>query len=98
MSGNFTVLAVFTIYMAFMMWIGILSGKESTNDEQGFYLGNRSFGFYSTAMSSAATDTSGWIYIGAVGYAYMCGIEFMWMVPGWWRRLAVRLLLYPLRR
>ena len=83
MSGNFTVLAVFTIYMAFMMWIGILSGKESTNDEQGFYLGNRSFGFYSTAMSSAATDTSGWIYIGAVGYAYMCGIEFMWMVPGY---------------
>lgn len=84
MSSNTTVIIIFVLYMAFIMLLGIVSGKQGVgNDEKGFYLGNRSFGFYSTAMSSAATDTSGWIYIGAVGYAYLSGIEFMWMVPGY---------------
>src|SRR5690606_37318406 len=47
-----------------------------------FYLGDRNFGPVATAISAGATDTSGWIFIGAAGFAYTTGIATMWMLPG----------------
>ena len=80
MQGNTVIMVTFGVYLAVMLFIGWLAGRGMKENEEGFFLGNRSFGFYSTAMSSAATDTSGWIFIGAVGYAYAAGAEFMWML------------------
>ncbi|OZU87637.1 hypothetical protein CIL03_16240 [Virgibacillus indicus] len=75
-------LTVFFIYLAAVFLIGVLSEKFISKSEEGFYLGDRNFGPWATAISAGATDTSGWIFIGAAGAAYISGISTMWMLPG----------------
>ncbi|ASN04280.1 sodium/proline symporter [Virgibacillus necropolis] len=75
-------LTVFLIYLIIVFMIGVLSERYITKSEEGFYLGDRNFGPWATAISAGATDTSGWIFIGAAGAAYVSGISTMWMLPG----------------
>jgi sodium/proline symporter len=83
MTSSTIIITVFVIYLVVVFVIGSLAGRGMKNDEESYFLGNRGFGFYTSAMSSAATDTSGWIFIGAAGYAYVSGAEFMWMLPAY---------------
>ncbi|MFY0762453.1 sodium/proline symporter [Metabacillus dongyingensis] len=73
---------VFLIYLALVFFIGLAAERFISKSEEGYYLGDRNFGPLATAISAGASDTSGWIFIGAVGYAYVAGISTMWMLPG----------------
>lgn len=75
-------LTVFFIYLAAVFVIGAFASRYMSKSEDGFYLGDRDFGPIATAISAGATDTSGWIFIGAAGFAYTTGIATMWMLPG----------------
>ncbi len=75
-------LIVFCIYLVIVFAVGVLSERRMTKSEEGYFLGDRNFGPWATAISAGATDTSGWIFIGAAGYAYAAGISTMWMLPG----------------
>lgn len=75
-------LTVFIIYLVVVFLIGVLSERFISKSEEGFFLGDRNFGPLATAISAGATDTSGWIFIGAAGAAYVSGISMMWMLPG----------------
>ncbi|MFK9094293.1 sodium/proline symporter [Bacillus salipaludis] len=75
-------LTVFAIYLAAVFIIGVMSERYISKSEEGFFLGDRNFGPWATAISAGATDTSGWIFIGAAGYSYVAGISTMWMLPG----------------
>lgn len=79
---NLTV-GVAVCYLLSIFIIGIVSSKYFTKSEEGFYLGDRGFGPVATAISAGATDTSGWIFIGAVGFSYAYGISTMWMCVGY---------------
>ena len=79
---NLTVF-VAVCYLLSIFTIGIISSKYFTKSEEGFYLGDRGFGPVATAISAGATDTSGWIFIGAVGFSYAYGISTMWMCVGY---------------
>ncbi|HIV57262.1 MAG TPA: sodium/proline symporter [Candidatus Stackebrandtia faecavium] len=75
-------LSVFFIYLVIVFLIGTFASRFMSKSEDGFYLGDRNFGPVATAISAGATDTSGWIFIGAAGFAYATGIATMWMLPG----------------
>lgn len=75
-------ITVFILYLIIVFIIGVMSEKYISKSEEGFYLGDRNFGPWATAISAGATDTSGWIFIGAAGYSYAAGISTMWMLPG----------------
>ncbi|MDQ0269591.1 sodium/proline symporter [Cytobacillus purgationiresistens] len=75
-------ITVFVIYLAIVFIIGVASERFMSKSEEGYFLGDRNFGPWATAISAGATDTSGWIFIGAAGYAYVAGISTMWMLPG----------------
>ncbi len=75
-------ITTFIIYLVLVFAVGIMAERFITKSEAGYYLGDRSFGPVATAISSGATDTSGWIFIGAAGYSYVAGISTMWMLPG----------------
>lgn len=79
---NLTI-GVAVVYLLSIFIVGIVSSKYFTKSEEGFYLGDRGFGPVATAISAGATDTSGWIFIGAVGFAYAYGISTMWMCVGY---------------
>ncbi|WP_026572844.1 sodium/proline symporter [Bacillus sp. UNC438CL73TsuS30] len=75
-------LIVFALYLVAVFVIGVMAERYISKSEEGFYLGDRNFGPWATAISAGATDTSGWIFIGAAGYAYSAGVSTMWMLPG----------------
>lgn len=75
-------IATFIIYIVAVFIIGITAEKFITKSEEGYYLGDRNFGTWVTAISAGATDSSGWVFIGAAGAAYVAGASTMWMLPG----------------
>lgn len=79
---NLTV-GVAIVYLLVIFFVGIFASKFFSKSEEGFYLGDRSFGSLATAISAGATDTSGWIFIGAAGFGYAYGIVSMWMCVGY---------------
>ena len=77
-----TTIIVLIIYLAAVFGIGLYNGRSGAKNEEDYYLGDRSFGPLPTAISMGATDSSGWIFIGAIGYAYLAGPVSFWMYPG----------------
>lgn len=77
-----TTVIVLIIYLIIVFGIGLYTGRDGAKNEEDYYLGDRSFGPLPTAISMGATDSSGWIFIGAIGYAYLAGPVSFWMYPG----------------
>lgn len=75
-------LITFLIYLIAVFIIGITAERFISKSEEGYFLGDRSFGPWVTAISAGATDSSGWVFIGAAGTAYVFGASTMWMLPG----------------
>lgn len=75
-------LTTFVIYLVAVFIIGVTAERYITKSEEGYFLGDRSFGTWVTAISAGATDSSGWVFIGAAGTAYVFGASTMWMLPG----------------
>jgi sodium/proline symporter len=75
-------ITTFIIYLVAVFIIGITAEKYISKSEEGYYLGDRNFGTWVTAISAGATDSSGWVFIGAAGAAYTAGASTMWMLPG----------------
>jgi len=90
----------FFTYLAGMFLIGWYAYKRTSNLSD-FILGGRSLGSWVTALSASASDMSGWLLLGLPGYAYLAGLESLWLGLGllvgtWlnWRILAARLRVY----
>lgn len=75
-------LTVFALYLVAVFLIGAFAAVSRSRTESGFYVGDRGFGPFATAISAGATDTSGWIFIGAAAFSYTTGVATMWMLPG----------------
>ena len=90
----------FGIYLALMLYLG-WRGYRSTRDLSDFILGGRRLGSWVAALSAGASDMSGWLLLGLPGYAYLAGLESVWLSLGllagtWlnWRLQAPRLRVY----
>lgn len=79
---NTTVAIVLVAYIAGVFLIGLRTGKGGDESESAYFTGDKSFGPLATAISAGATNSSGWIYIGACAYAYKVGVLSMWMCVG----------------
>lgn len=72
----------FLLYLVVVFVVGYTAERYISKSEEGYYLGDRNFGTWATAISAGATDSSGWVFIGATGAAYLAGASTMWMLPG----------------
>jgi sodium/proline symporter len=87
----------FLAYLAVVLVIGVIAWRRTT-DLRDYILGGRRLGRWTTALSAQASDMSGWLLLGLPGYAYLAGLESLWLVVGlllgtWlnWRLTARRL-------
>ncbi|MCY4473357.1 MAG: sodium/proline symporter PutP [Kistimonas sp.] len=94
------ILAVFAVYMAGMLLIGLWAWKR-TSGSADYFLGGRALGPWAAALSAGASDMSGWLLLGLPGYAFAAGMEAFWLAGGllagtWlnWLLLAKRLRVY----
>ena len=97
---NISVIITFAVYLVFMLAIGshFYKRNESLSD---YLLGDRQLNKWVAAMSAQASDMSGWLLLGLPGYAYLKGVESVWIAIGLaagtyinWRFVAKRLRRY----
>lgn len=90
----------FTIYLVFLLLIGLFFYKK-TNNLEDYLLGGRSMGVWVTALSAQASDMSGWLLMGLPGAIFLYGLGQSWIAIGLligtvlnWVLVAPRLRLY----
>ncbi|WP_221801903.1 sodium/proline symporter PutP [Oceanobacter mangrovi] len=93
-------IATFSVYFLVMLAIGIVAWQRSSSFED-YALGGRSLGPFATAISSGASEMSGWLMVAMPGYAYVSGMSSFWVALGLglgclcnWLLVAQRLRVY----
>jgi sodium/proline symporter len=81
MHPNIIIGIVFFIYIAGMLWIGLVAYRRTSNVSD-YLLGGRKLSSVVTALSAGASDMSGWLLLGLPGYAYLAGYSAGWIAVG----------------
>lgn len=75
--------AVFVIYLVFMLGIGVFFFlKDKTGGEKSYFLGGREMGPWVSALSAGASDMSAWVLMGLPASIYLYGIGQAWIAIG----------------
>lgn len=90
----------FFIYLLIMLTIGWYFYVRTKNLSD-YILGGRKLNAWVTSLSAQASDMSGWLLLGLPGYAYLSGLESLWLLMGLligtyvnWKFIAGRLRIY----
>ena len=102
MPADLAVTLTFGLYFCLMLALGIIAWRRTSTSED-YFLGGRSLGPWTTALSAGASDMSGWLLLGLPGYAFAAGMEAFWLAGGilagtWlnWLLVAKRLRVFSL--
>ncbi len=103
MTANPQLLTTFAIYLVGMLGIGFWAWRRTRSFDD-YILGGRSLNPLVTALSTGASDMSGWLLMGLPGALYASGLAESWIVIGlilgaWmnWRFVAGPLRVYTER-
>lgn len=73
----------FLIFLAFFAAVGISSTIKSRNTKEDYYLAGHSVQPWLVGLSAVATNNSGYMFIGVIGYTYVTGLASIWLMIGW---------------
>ena len=77
------ILATFIGFLAIILVIGIASVAKSTGTRTDYYLASRSVPPSLVGLSAVATQNSGYMFIGVIGFTYSTGLAAAWLMIGW---------------
>ncbi|MCP5061877.1 MAG: sodium/proline symporter PutP [Ignavibacteriae bacterium] len=99
-ASKLNIIISFLIYLLFMLGIGWYFYSRTKNISD-YILGGRKLNSLATSLSAQASDMSGWLLLGLPGYAYIAGLEAVWLLIGLligtylnWKFIAKRLRIY----
>lgn len=73
----------FLLFMLLFAAIGIASVFSSRQTKQDYYLASSSVAPSLVGLSAVATNNSGFMFIGVIGYTYATGLASIWLMLGW---------------
>lgn len=76
------VLSFIGFLLAFTL-IGIASAWQSRGTKQDYYLASGNVKPWLVGLSAVATNNSGYMFIGVIGYTYATGLASIWLMFGW---------------
>lgn len=76
-------IASFALFLAAFAALGILSSRFKEDHNTDYLLASRDVSPWLTALSSMATNNSGYAFIGLVSYAYTAGFSTIWLSVAW---------------
>lgn len=77
------ILFSFLLCLAIFAGIGLASSKLSRKTTDDYYLASQSIKPWLVGLSAVATNNSGYMFIGVIGYTYSSGVEAFWLMIGW---------------
>ena len=73
----------FVGFLTLFLAVGLASVARATHSRTDYYLAGRAVPPWLTAISAVATNNSGYMFIGVIGYTYMQGLASIWLMFGW---------------
>jgi len=75
------------IYISFILYLAFVVGAaywayNRTQNVDDYFIGGRSLGSVTTALSAGASGQSGWLLLGLPGFAFIAGFEAIWLIVG----------------
>lgn len=73
----------FSICLALFLLVGLASARLRQNTQQDYYLASHSVAPWLVGLSAVATNNSGYMFIGVIGYTYAVGLSSSLLMVGW---------------
>ncbi len=73
----------FGLILAIFLAIGLASARKATGSRTDYYLASRSVRPWLVGLSAVATNNSGYMFIGVIGFTYETGLSAIWLMFGW---------------
>lgn len=73
----------FIACLGLFILIGVASFMQSRGSKHDYYLASSSVSPWLVGLSAVATNNSGYMFIGVIGYTYANGLSTIWMMIGW---------------
>jgi sodium/proline symporter len=77
------VLTGFLAFLALFLGVGLASVLRARGNRKDYYLASQSVTPLMTGLSAVATNNSGYMFIGVIGYTYVAGLASIWLMFGW---------------
>lgn len=77
------VLASFTFFLLLFLAVGLASVLRARKSRKDYYLASSQIPPSVVALSAVATNNSGYMFIGVIGYTYAVGLSAIWLMVGW---------------
>jgi sodium/proline symporter len=74
------IVITFSFFLILFVLIGVLSTLKSKKTSEDYLLANQQESPFTIALSAAATNNSGYMFIGMIGYAYLHGFSAIWIM------------------
>lgn len=77
------ILASFSAFLLLFLAIGLSSAARSRRSAEDYLIAGKSVPPLLVGLSAIATNNSGFMFIGMVGYTYAEGLTSLWLMIGW---------------
>lgn len=73
----------FVVILLVFVTIGLASAARAKKSRNDYYLASRSVSPWLCGLSAVATNNSGYMFIGVIGFTYATGLAAAWLMVGW---------------
>lgn len=70
-------------FLCLFIFIGLSSAWRSRGTKEDYYLASGNVSPWLVGLSAVATNNSGYMFIGVIGYTYATGLASIWLMIGW---------------
>ena len=77
------IIASFVVILIIFLGVGLASARKSTGERNDYYMAGQSVSPWLAGLSAVATNNSGYLFIGVIGYGYATGLSAVWLMFGW---------------
>ena len=77
------ILASFSAFLLLFLAIGLSSAARSRGNAEDYLIAGKAVSPLLVGLSAIATNNSGFMFIGMVGYTYAEGLASLWLMIGW---------------
>jgi len=77
------IVASFVFFLVLFVGIGLAAVRRAEPNRKDYYLASRSVSPLFAGLSAVATNNSGYMFIGVIGFTFSSGLSAIWLMIGW---------------